>query len=166
MALSLAVTFAAEEACSAFPRHWPNCCFLLSVGSSPGPRLSICLVYPLALHLSLWRGRREGNVLSCFTPCILPILPSSRPRTQPFLLPMLCSRTVVWCLILCPAPGPKFSLGLELAAITAHSGLPGRMQVGDFRGWPVGARLSVLRPTRGLGTTLPSDLCLELALQQ
>lgn len=37
VALSLAVAPAEEEACSAFPRHWPNCCFLLSVGSSPGP---------------------------------------------------------------------------------------------------------------------------------
>lgn len=40
------------------------------------------------------------------------------------------------------------------------------MQVGDFGGWPAGARLLVLRPARGLGTTLLPDLCLELALQQ
>lgn len=37
VALSLAVASAEEETCSEFPRHWPNCCFLLSVGSSPGP---------------------------------------------------------------------------------------------------------------------------------
>lgn len=52
----------------------------------------------------------------------LPLLP--HPSLSPFLGPKAISSSVRG-LILCPAPGPHFSLGLYLAAITAHSGQPG-----------------------------------------
>lgn len=132
--------------------HPPNtgqiAAFFSVLGPPQDPCLSIRFVYPLALRLSLWRRKVGRQCPIPFHAFILPPLSAGPLPPQPALALMLCSRTLVWCLILCPAPGPQFSLGLQLAAITAHSGPPGWMQVGDFGGRPAGARFMVLRPAR------------------
>lgn len=81
VAPSLAVASAVEEACSPFPKQWPNCCFSV-LGPPQDPCPSICLVYPLALHCPFGEGNGEGNVLSHFMPPFSPSLPSSQPRTR------------------------------------------------------------------------------------
>jgi hypothetical protein len=85
--------------------------------------------------------------------CILPVLPfplSLELTAHPSCHALLQGR------ILCHPGGPQVSLGLHLAAITAHSSQPGWMQVWDFGSSSPSARLLVLRPARGPEQDPPS----------
>lgn len=132
--LNLAVTSAAEEACSATPDTGQIAAACFSVSGPPqDPGLSICLVYPLALHLSLWRGRQEVNVLPPSCLAFYPSLPSFWPRTQPFFFP-------------CSAPG--HSLVPDSLSSTRTYILPGSVAGYHCPLWP--ARMDAGRRLWGL----------------
>lgn len=91
---------AGEEAC--FPKNpgcWPNCCFLLSVGTFHG---SLSIGSPFILLQE--EGGKCSLSISCLVFCSsLHCPPVWDPKR--FLVPELPLRALVWGLIPCPAPG-------------------------------------------------------------
>lgn len=153
---ALQLPSAREEAC--FPgtlEIGQIAAFFSVLGPSVGPRPSV------GSGLSL--GRREGDacVSHARVPPISPLLLSLEPGA----LPSYAS-----------APEPWFGFWSVSCRRAPFSGAvprchhcplwSARMDIGvGLGGWPAGATLLVLRPTRGPGQALPPWPMLELALQ-
>lgn len=136
------------------PGHWPNCCFLLSVGASVGPRPSIGSVFA--------PRKEEGGRDTCAIPCLAfyPSCPSCFTWDPESFLPMVLlqhpGQDLVGVLLWSPV---LFGGCTSLPSLPALVSQPGWIQLCNLGGWPTGARLLVLRPTRGPGQALSSLSC-------